>query len=497
MKFWHTNVMNFHEKLSFPFILKNNLNLTSTPIRLVHYFGSVFKQRDLLWKEDFKLMKQNDETLESIIFQLPTEIIDYLSLFLNDNDDLTDLRLTCRFFAYGLRHQLATRIKERHSFCQIAIGENFSLILLENGTVMGLGKNDTQQLGLHKSTFVDSPAHIPNLSKIIQVAASAETSYFLNSDGLVFSCGANGSGQLCLNYPRKKAAATPTQIKNLLNITQIVANTRHCFFLNKDGIVHAGGNNVYGQLGLSTIGPETNSFTSTPLNLPKIQQIFTSNRNSFFIDEDGNVFGCGDNKQGQLGVGNQVICPTPTLISIKDVCQIVSAESHTLFLKKNGNVWGCGNNDLEALGLEENKLYLTPTKLPITGISQIAIAPKQSIFLKVEGNVWACGASLGKLGIQRKGMLPVDCRSRAIMQITSLTDVNQIIAQFGTYLFVLKNKKVMVYGNSKSVGLGENLDEKTKSKSIISVPFFNWKEVSDRLFCPEVDEKEINRPKWT
>ena len=109
------------------------------------------------------------------------------------------------------------------------------------------------------------------------------------------------------------------------------------------------------------------------------------------VDQEGDVWGCGNNSYGQLGVGDNEPRSTPEKNSKIGNIDLVSCWSHTLFLDIQGDVWSCGLNQSGQLGTitdnpnEPEKIQNLPK------IKTIAAGPRHSLLVDIQGNVWVCG----------------------------------------------------------------------------------------------------------
>jgi uncharacterized protein YkwD len=80
----------------------------------------------------------------------------------------------------------------------IAISAGFlhSLVLREDGQILGCGRNEYGALGLGTTMNWSIPVELQELSRVTAIAAGFDHSLALTSDGNVWSCGANACGQL-------------------------------------------------------------------------------------------------------------------------------------------------------------------------------------------------------------------------------------------------------------------------------------------------------------
>jgi len=228
-----------------------------------------------------------------------------------------------------------------------------------DNTTLACGLNGSGQLGVTSVTTDTTrfiPTQVLNISGITQIAAGSYHSLFLRvSDGAVFACGYNAFGQLGVHVSDTANRFIPTQVLNysggtgtyISGITQIAAGLYHSLFRRSDGAVFACGENTSGQLGVTSVTTDTaNRFKPTQvLNysggtgtyISGITQIATGQSHSLFRRSDDAVFACGYNYWGQLGVHasdttNRFI-PTQVL-NISGITQIAAGAYHSLFIAK-------------------------------------------------------------------------------------------------------------------------------------------------------------------
>ena len=131
-------------------------------------------------------------------------------------------------------------------------------------------------------------------------------------DSILFGCGENSSGQLGLGDRSNR---------NLLNIIDYfndnniiiddISSGWHTLFLDKDGNVYGSGLNDYGRLGLGnpiTSTTHTNQYNYTYVNSisitsTTITKISVGVAHSLFLTNSYQVYSCGYNNNGQLGIG--------------------------------------------------------------------------------------------------------------------------------------------------------------------------------------------------
>jgi alpha-tubulin suppressor-like RCC1 family protein len=235
-------------------------------------------------------------------------------------------------------------------------------------------------------------------------------STFILKDKKIFASGNNEYGQLGLGDESKKNTFTEVPLLPDNKVAKkVVAGLYHTMILTEDGEVFACGENKEGQLGLGD-NVDRNTFEKVP-PLPEdkvVKQVVVGSFHTMILTEDGMVFACGYNALGQLGLGNLDKINTFTKVSILHddykVAKLVAGNNHTMILTENGKVFACGNNTYGQLGLEdtENKNTFTavPPLLNNKVAKQVVAGSDYTMILANDGTVFACGNNLhGELGL--------------------------------------------------------------------------------------------------
>lgn len=291
-------------------------------------------------------------------------------------------------------------------------GFGHTVCLSEDGTIYGLGRNCNGQLGLSDSeperTLTESeskvviPTPIRNLPKIVAISCGFSFTACLDEEGTIWSFGENNFGQL--GTGDTKARHVPHQISNAPPFQSISCGGYHIITVTKEQELWSLGKNQHGQLALQN--KEDQSFPQkTSYN--NISNISTGFHYTLFQNSKGEIYGCGLNEFGQLGLG---YCDKPphnnpfgvNLIPNQppNVIQFCSGSDHSLFLDTQGNVYGVGYNYNYNLGLGHNtpqfELILIPNIPPIR---RIACVGSSSFIIDVDGNLWSFGGNEnGQLG---------------------------------------------------------------------------------------------------
>lgn len=90
----------------------------------------------------------------------------------------------------------------------------------------------------------------------------------------------------------------------------------------------------------------------------KIKHISAGQHHVFAVSTDGLAFGWGRNDFGQLGIGTKKESAVTKPVRLKHlqdkkIVMTAAGESHSLFLTELGEVYSCGFNEFGELGIGE------------------------------------------------------------------------------------------------------------------------------------------------
>ncbi len=264
----------------------------------------------------------------------------------------------------------------------IAAGNEFSLALMTNGTVLAWGANEEGQLATGKTTRLTAPAAIKGLNNVTAIAAGGEFALARLSNGTVMAWGAGTEGQL--GDGKYSRSLTPVAVKGLSGVTAIAAGNEFALARLSNGTVMSWGSNATAQLGVpaetKSIGEgETEEVEVLHSNVPlPVQQlsgvtaIAAGSDHAMALLGDGEVETWGGNGAGQLGNGSEGGTSNVPSVApgLSGVTAIAAGAHHSLALLSGGSVLAWGYNPDGQLGNGGN--INSPVPVAVKGIGEVA-----------------------------------------------------------------------------------------------------------------------------
>ena len=286
----------------------------------------------------------------------------------------------------------------------IAAGGDHNMALLSNGTVMDWGYAEDGILGDGGGGgSSDVPVAVSGLTGVTAIAAGADHSLALLSNGKVMAWGTNRGGDL--GNGTTMQSDVPVEVEGLTEVTAIAAGEGYSLALRKNGTVMAWGENEWGTLGdgseaessdVPVLVCATGETAPCSHELSGVTAISAGLSNSLALLGDGEVRAWGQNIVGQLGDGSadgSVNAPV-AVGDLSEVAAISAGGYHSLAALKNGTVKAWGLNAEAQLGNgsttgpelcpDENPCSKTPIPvIGLSGVTEIAAGEKHSLAVGV------------------------------------------------------------------------------------------------------------------
>jgi hypothetical protein len=204
--------------------------------------------------------------------------------------------------------------------------------------------------------------------KIKQICVGhGDHSLFMDYNNNIYGCGGNYAGQLGIKMTSQNAMIEKAQKITILDkkIKQLFAGYSYSMFLADKGEVYVCGSNIFGQLGIDVDGIATDVPIKLEFGQEKVKDISLGDYYSVFLLENNAVYSCGSNRYGQTGVNcKDGEIKKPRRVELPDdakIFKIITKRDAAFFICDNGRIYGCGKNDKGQFGVGDMLNKYKPT----------------------------------------------------------------------------------------------------------------------------------------
>ncbi len=182
-----------------------------------------------------------------------------------------------------------------------------------------------------------------------------------------------------------------TQIPRLKAKT-VTCGHSHIVVVDLEDNVWVCGLNYCGQLGLGN--NYSSVLTQTPWKAKTVacgSDAFTGSAYTVIINLEDQLWVCGHNSCGQLGIGDHISRTVLTQVLGIKAKTVACGSYHMVVIDLEYNVWTCGGNDYGQLGLGDTDDRTVLTQVLGIKAKTVACGHSHIAVLDLEYLVWVCG----------------------------------------------------------------------------------------------------------
>ncbi|CAD8141905.1 unnamed protein product [Paramecium octaurelia] len=334
----------------------------------------------------------------------------------------------CQFGQLGLGDEYLKQNVNNPKCCsykiivvKIACGFQHSCLLVNNGSLYTMGLNEQGQLGLNTQlSYISTPQLIELKGPFIRVKAAANYTVAQRDTGELYTWGQNQAFNIHTNQP---------QLLKIKKINQFSCGEHHMGLIDFNCQLYMCGSNDYGQLGLNCY----ESFVPQQvLSLEKYDKVKCGLTHTLVLN-NGQVYSFGSNKTGELGNGKQQHSYNQLKpLKIQNVNKIYASNFSAAITSKNElYLWGSG-----IFGE-----FLVPTKIDFANsIKKIKLGNGFGCILDDDGQIYSWGKnSSGELAqkdfiprtdiqhikqLKNKQIKTFDCGSNFVVCISQIQEIS-------------------------------------------------------------------------
>jgi alpha-tubulin suppressor-like RCC1 family protein len=195
---------------------------------------------------------------------------------------------------------------------QIAGAYTNILVEKTTGDLWGWGSNYYGELGIGDSLPRNTPIQIPTSVIVSKLFVGTGTTFIIDNTGAIWASGVNTTEQLGLGDSKRHYSFSQVNFFNGKTIDLIMNGATFTAFKESNGNVWTVGANIYGQMGN---GGYSALDIATPLQVPNFtaSSLSGEGNTAFGLKSDGSLWGWGANTSGTLGMdltAASVLSPT-------------------------------------------------------------------------------------------------------------------------------------------------------------------------------------------
>lgn len=186
------------------------------------------------------------------------------------------------------------------------------------------------------------------------------------------------------------------------NIKKMYISQNCCFIATADNKLYCWGDNKHGQLGLGNKKNQSIPIELTFFRGIPIKNIMINQNATFVLTEDGSLYGFGSNQKGQLGLGYCHNQKTPKLIFKKKIDRIVQGYYNSIAITTEGSIYGWGRSYFSELSIRGKRYFPAHLKsIEVLNPVDIQMGTFHSIIRTKNGEIYGFGRNnYGQLGVE-------------------------------------------------------------------------------------------------
>lgn len=272
--------------------------------------------------------------------------------------------------------------------------------LSTSGIAWMWGSNASGAVGDNTATNRSSPVQVVGNHSFNKLYLANQTIFGIKADGSLWGWGSGTSGQLGNNNIIN--VSSPVQVIGGHVFSSVLMPSVQTFGLKADGSAWSWGNNLSGVL-----GDNTTTNRSSPVAVVGGHQFTklvapSATNNAFGLKANGQVWGWGNNANGQIGDNTIINRSSPVLVVGNHSFIDITVGDNTVTvtgLKADGSAWSWGVGSGGQLGDNTATVSVSSPVLVAGNHSFVSLLPNQGGAMKADGSVWVWGVNTnGKLG---------------------------------------------------------------------------------------------------
>ena len=260
-------------------------------------------------------------------------------------------------------HSTPTQVDPGSTWKVVSCGYFDTLAIRSDGTLWAWGYNPDGELGLNDTTETNTPAQVGADSTWKTVSCGYEYTLAIKTDGSLWGCGDNMDGELGLGSQDSTSALMPVGAGSTWTAVSVSGTNWYTLAIKSDGTLWACGDNMSGELGL---GGTKDSNALIQVGVGSTWTAVSCGYGfTLAVKTGGTLWAWGSSTSGNLGLGKMDSTNVlPTQVGADSTWTAVACGyEQTLAIKKDGTLWAWGDNFYGSLGLGNTKSKDIPSEV--------------------------------------------------------------------------------------------------------------------------------------
>ena len=384
-------------------------------------------------KTDIQVSSTNSQPIEASSSSMPSENLptptstpeEPIKIVYVDANQNISAAITDKGDLYIWGNGESRPIKVMENIQSVSLGNDFVMVLTNEGEVFAWGDNSHGQIGNGDSEtqllYEENPVKV--MEGVTQIDAGYDHALAIAENGDLYvwgdnSSGAVGNGNTQKGYGHIKENIETVPVKILSDVKQAAAGHGNTFAVTNEGELYAWGWNDYGTIGN---GEKSDSQTFEDLSLIEPTKIM-SNINTISVNfltasavsQDNELYVWGDNRytkllsaQEQSSDSYEIEEILQSPLKISDDAVQASFGILCSYVDKNSNLYVWGNNEFGSVGngkygdlnYETEDAFVNEPQKVISNIVQYAVSGYSILAVTQNGSLYAWGTGgSGQLG---------------------------------------------------------------------------------------------------
>ncbi len=196
-------------------------------------------------------------------------------------------------------------------------------------------------------------------SNVKEVSCGWDTTWYIDNNNNLYGCGYGWDGLQGSGNTSDVLVFT----KRASNVKEVSCSRYTTWYIDNNNNLYGCGDGWYGQQGSGN----TDSVYTFTKRAENVKTVSCSQNTTWYIDNNNNLYGCGYNEYGNQGSGasgrpSNVLAFTKRAENVKTVS---CSEGTTWYMDNNNNFYGCGDNGYGRQGSGDTANVLTFTKIEL------------------------------------------------------------------------------------------------------------------------------------